>query len=142
MEVGFIELVVKLIQNSQSVSNLTYFPHNLLSTLFLNLPVVNFINVKRRNFSYKHCVSAAFSSYMYTEKQRSYENVDEIDTCITNDDWKIVSTKIPWTCSSGWISHSFRLPYFSTWAERNLKIATRNKAFLLLQQFWKKAKIQ
>ncbi len=34
--------------------------------------VVNFINVKRTNFSYEDCVSAAFSSYMYVEKRRSY----------------------------------------------------------------------
>ncbi len=36
-------------------------------------PVVNFINVKRTNFSYEHCVLAAFSSYMYIEKRRSYK---------------------------------------------------------------------
>jgi len=35
--------------------------------------VVNFINVKRTNFSYEHRISAASSSYMYVEKRRSYE---------------------------------------------------------------------
>jgi len=35
--------------------------------------VVNFINVKRTNFLYKCRVLAAFSSYMYVEKRRSYE---------------------------------------------------------------------
>jgi len=34
---------------------------------------VNFINVLRTNFLYKRCISAAFSSYMYIEKRRSYE---------------------------------------------------------------------
>jgi len=34
---------------------------------------VNFINVKCTHFSYKCRVSAAFSSYMYNEKRRSYE---------------------------------------------------------------------
>jgi len=34
---------------------------------------VNFINIKRTNFLYNCRVSAAFSSYMYVEKQRSYE---------------------------------------------------------------------
>jgi len=37
-------------------------------------PTVNFINVKRTNFSYKRRILAAFSSYMYVEKLRSYEN--------------------------------------------------------------------
>ncbi len=36
-------------------------------------PGVNFINIKRTNFSYKRRVLAAFSSYMYIEKWRSYE---------------------------------------------------------------------
>ncbi len=36
-------------------------------------PALNFINIKRTNFSYKCCVLAAFSSYMYVEKQRSYK---------------------------------------------------------------------
>jgi len=36
-------------------------------------PAVNFINVKRTNFSYECRISAAFSSYMYTEKRRSYK---------------------------------------------------------------------
>jgi len=36
-------------------------------------PVVNFINVKHTNFSYEHCVLAAFSGYMYVEKQRPYK---------------------------------------------------------------------
>jgi len=31
-------------------------------------PAVNFINVKRTNFSYEHRILAAFSSYMYIEK--------------------------------------------------------------------------
>jgi len=35
--------------------------------------VVNFINFKCTNFLYKRRVSAAFSSYMYVEKQCSYE---------------------------------------------------------------------
>jgi len=34
---------------------------------------LNFINVLRTNFSYECQISAAFSSYMYVEKQRSYE---------------------------------------------------------------------
>ncbi len=34
---------------------------------------VNFINAKCTNFWYEHCVSAAFSNYMYVEKRRSYE---------------------------------------------------------------------
>jgi len=38
-----------------------------------NKPVVNFINVKCTNFLYERRVSAAFSSYMYEEKWRSYE---------------------------------------------------------------------
>ncbi len=37
------------------------------------ITVVNFINVKGTNFSYERCVLAAFSSYMYIEKRRSYE---------------------------------------------------------------------
>jgi len=36
-------------------------------------PAVNFINVKRTNFSYERCVLAAFSSYMYIEKRHSYK---------------------------------------------------------------------
>jgi len=36
-------------------------------------PVVNFIIVKRTNFSYERHISAAFSSYDYIEKLRSYE---------------------------------------------------------------------
>jgi len=36
-------------------------------------PGVNFINVKRTKNSYERCISAAFSSYMYVEKRRSYE---------------------------------------------------------------------
>jgi len=35
--------------------------------------LVNFINDKRTNFLYEHHVLAAFSSYMYVEKWRSYE---------------------------------------------------------------------
>jgi len=34
---------------------------------------VNFINVKWANFSYEHCILAAFFSYMYVEKRCSYE---------------------------------------------------------------------
>jgi len=34
---------------------------------------VNFINVKRTNFSYERHVLAAFSTYMFVEKRRSYE---------------------------------------------------------------------
>jgi hypothetical protein len=34
---------------------------------------VNFINVKRTKNSYERCILAAFSSYMYVEKRRSYE---------------------------------------------------------------------
>jgi len=36
-------------------------------------PAVNFINVKRTNFLYEHHILAAFSSYMYIEKQGSFE---------------------------------------------------------------------
>jgi len=36
-------------------------------------PRDNFINVKSTNFLYERRVSAAFSSCMYVEKQRSYE---------------------------------------------------------------------
>ena len=36
-------------------------------------PSVNFINVKRTNFSYKRSVSAAFSSYMYVEKRHLHK---------------------------------------------------------------------
>jgi len=36
-------------------------------------PAVNFINIKRTNFSYEHHISAAFSSYMYIEKWRSHK---------------------------------------------------------------------
>jgi hypothetical protein len=42
-------------------------------TLMKLTPVVNFINVKRTNFSYERRISAAFSSYTYVEKRRSYE---------------------------------------------------------------------
>ncbi len=34
---------------------------------------VNFINVKRTKNSYERRISAAFSSYMYVEKRRSYK---------------------------------------------------------------------
>jgi len=34
---------------------------------------VNFINILRTNFLYELHISAAFSSYMYVEKRRSYE---------------------------------------------------------------------
>ena len=34
---------------------------------------VNFINVKRTNFSYEHCFGSFFSSYMYIEKWHSYK---------------------------------------------------------------------
>jgi len=37
--------------------------------------VVNFINVKHTNFLYKRPVSAAFSSYMYVEKQCLYKKL-------------------------------------------------------------------
>jgi len=36
-------------------------------------PAINFINIKCMNFSFKRCISAAFSSYMYVEKRCSYE---------------------------------------------------------------------
>jgi len=45
----------------------------LLLLFFPSSPLVNFINVKCTNFLYKHRVLAAFSSYMYEEKWRSYE---------------------------------------------------------------------
>jgi len=37
------------------------------------IAAVNFIKVKRTSFSYECIVLAAFSSYMYVEKWRSYE---------------------------------------------------------------------
>jgi len=36
-------------------------------------PSVNLINVKRANFSYKCCILAAFSSYIYIKKRCLYE---------------------------------------------------------------------
>ncbi len=45
---------------------------NLSKSKENNFAVVNFINVKRTNFSYERRVSAAFSSYTYVEKRRSY----------------------------------------------------------------------
>ncbi len=47
------------------------------------LPVVNFINVKHANFSYKRHFSSFFSSYMYVVKavwKIHMFNIDEIDT--------------------------------------------------------------
>ncbi len=38
--------------------------------------VVNFINVKCTKKLYEHHVLAAFSSYMYVEKRRSYEKFE------------------------------------------------------------------
>jgi hypothetical protein len=47
---------------------------NLTPKMLMKLtPAVNFINVKRTNFSYKRRVSAAFSNYMYVEKRCSFE---------------------------------------------------------------------
>ncbi len=49
-------------------------PVNFDQPIFIkHCSVVNYINVKCTNFSYKCCVLAAFSSYMYKEKQRSYK---------------------------------------------------------------------
>jgi len=46
----------------------------LVSTQLTKIPpVVNLITVKRTIFLYERCVLAAFSSYMYVEKRRSYE---------------------------------------------------------------------
>jgi hypothetical protein len=42
-------------------------------TLVKSIPEVNFINIKRTNFSYKCHVLEAFSSYMYVEKRHLYE---------------------------------------------------------------------
>ncbi len=48
-------------------------------------PIVNFINVKRANFSYKRWFWQLFSSYMYVAettfvRKKRAKNVDEIDT--------------------------------------------------------------
>ncbi len=58
--------------------------HQLIA--FFLPPVVNFINVKRTNFSYERHVLAAFSNYMYVRRKTTLvrkirtSNVDEIDT--------------------------------------------------------------
>jgi hypothetical protein len=84
---------------------------------------VNFINVKRTNFLYEHHVLAAFSTYMYIEKQRSYEKfirkmlmkltlrrflrlgvVDE-GMCDSKCDWKIIFESREMKCDDlKWVS--------------------------------------
>jgi len=69
--------------------------YGCVKVLVKSTPGVNFINILRENFSYKHCFGSFslvtckyFSSYMYVEKAAettfvrkiSTENVDEIDT--------------------------------------------------------------
>jgi len=53
-------------------------------TQVIKNPAVNFINVKRANFSYETSLRQLFSSYMYVKNdvrtKNLYVNVDEIDT--------------------------------------------------------------
>jgi len=54
-------------------SDATILGGNFKSDVIFNRAGVNFINILRARFSYEHHVSAAFYSYMYVEKRRSYK---------------------------------------------------------------------
>jgi len=58
----------------EALSQDSSFEQHQASPLQLLRQGVNFINVFRTNFSYEHHFSSFFSSYMYVEKRRMYEN--------------------------------------------------------------------
>ncbi len=101
------------------------------------LPVVIFINVKSTNFLYKRCVLAAFSSYMYVKKRRSYEKfVRKILMKLTpgcnpiDRDWNL---RCRYT--SSWAQFHQRSTY-SFYARRSRKRKKILMTWLYFLRFW------